>query len=987
MLRSTAAALLCVLFLAGCSGTSFLGQRYTNFTAYYNTFYNARKSFDRGVRALERTEESVNQDVFLSVYAIPTRAGNRQDFEDTIKRSADVIRDHPNSKWVDDAVLLIGKSYFYQQNFVSAAQKFREAIELQTDLEGEARFWLGYSLLANGSLLEARDELAASLDREELDPEWEPALNMLLGDVLVKLEEWEAAAAVIREGAAASRDRRTNARARFVLGQIEEMMGDLEAARSSYAQARRLQPAFELEFAAQISELRVAGELGHLDYALTELRRMERDAKYLDRRGRIVYTRGWILQHAGDARAAHEVFSNLLYGSDYDISQVRARIHYSIATLYRDFDQDFVLAAAHFDTAATGASTLTATSPGTVTRAEPRTVLAISDSREQADVYGTYARVYGEVARMDSLLYLGSLTDDEFQYFVRELRLRMQRELAERQREAARREGEAGFTDAFMDRDAMPAMAGNQAGPGSSAGFLFHRDPGYVQEGRQAFIRRWGDRPHVPGWRRRSSVDAYVAELRDNPDEDGERIVQDLMEQSDPSLPVIDVSEVPRTPEAQEKMRERRALSRYELGNVLFISINDPDSAAAVYQLVIDEDAELPVAGRAFYALAELERSRGRDGDADNLYRVVLERYPGSEFENRVREQLGLEVNVTTDSMALARARFDSLMNQWQQGERDSVFTGLIDLSLRFDHPDIAPAALMAATRVGVDWLRTDSLPLTDPLPVDLPAEQLDAAGLLWSESASEEFAAPDSSIVGVAIGFSTTLPEADSVDATPRILTTPSSFASATIELLLERLVEKYETSPLASQARSMISEIEDRKPSPATEMLVDSDSTVVVLPTDDESSDAAQISPDDTTRLQAQMPLDAPIPDPEEEVDDAIEEDVDVISDPATPVAPPDDVVFSLRGSGELIREAGGFTLLVADSLAHEHADELATFMREEGFRTSMWPDDAEAQTFSVYVGQFEQQGLAEIALRTHRDYFPSVTTIVPMPGSDSP
>ena len=157
MLRSTAAALLCVLFLAGCSGTSFLGQRYTNFTAYYNTFYNARKSFDRGVRALERTEESVNQDVFLSVYAIPTRAGNRQDFEDTIKRSADVIRDHPNSKWVDDAVLLIGKSYFYQQNFVSAAQKFREAIELQTDLEGEARFWLGYSLLANGSLLEARD--------------------------------------------------------------------------------------------------------------------------------------------------------------------------------------------------------------------------------------------------------------------------------------------------------------------------------------------------------------------------------------------------------------------------------------------------------------------------------------------------------------------------------------------------------------------------------------------------------------------------------------------------------------------------------------------------------------------------------------------------------------------------------------------------------------------------------------------------------------
>ncbi|MGI9174720.1 MAG: hypothetical protein ACR2GR_05330, partial [Rhodothermales bacterium] len=51
------ALLLVGLFvLGGCSSNSFLGRRVDNFTAYYNTFYNARKAYRAGVESLESAD-------------------------------------------------------------------------------------------------------------------------------------------------------------------------------------------------------------------------------------------------------------------------------------------------------------------------------------------------------------------------------------------------------------------------------------------------------------------------------------------------------------------------------------------------------------------------------------------------------------------------------------------------------------------------------------------------------------------------------------------------------------------------------------------------------------------------------------------------------------------------------------------------------------------------------------------------------------------
>lgn len=75
--------------LAGCSSSSFLGRQFDNFRAYYNTFYNARKSFDEGVRGLRaQQEQPIDLTTYLTLFGPPTRTANAAAFNKAIEKKA-----------------------------------------------------------------------------------------------------------------------------------------------------------------------------------------------------------------------------------------------------------------------------------------------------------------------------------------------------------------------------------------------------------------------------------------------------------------------------------------------------------------------------------------------------------------------------------------------------------------------------------------------------------------------------------------------------------------------------------------------------------------------------------------------------------------------------------------------------------------------------------------------------------------------------------
>ena len=97
--------------------------------AYFNTLYNARKIF----REAEDTRVQGASDRQL-----------RDKYQEVIKKCSKVVRDYPNSRWVDDALFLMGQALVRQGELNKGIRKF---VELTTNFpESEyvprAHYWM-----------------------------------------------------------------------------------------------------------------------------------------------------------------------------------------------------------------------------------------------------------------------------------------------------------------------------------------------------------------------------------------------------------------------------------------------------------------------------------------------------------------------------------------------------------------------------------------------------------------------------------------------------------------------------------------------------------------------------------------------------------------------------------------------------------------------------------------------------------------------------
>ena len=739
------AGLALAVVLGGCRSGSALHSRYNNFRAYYNTYYNASRSLEDGELALAKAAVTVDRAQLVPVFPVPESAGGQDGtFQEAIDKSAELLRTRPGSKWADDALLVIGKAYFYQRNLAGAEQKFREtmaAAELTGDrrLGDQARFWLGRTYAAADRFDEGVAVLEEGLASDGGDRGWTARMRLALGELYARAGRWDEAAEALRAGAPDEGDADVAARAYVLLGQVEEHAERWDLAADAYAAALDRRPAYELGFAAQVGRALVLGvDAGETDRALDQVRRMRTDDKNYPRRAELALVEAQLQAAAGNEAGALGLFRGVLYDDELAAdAAVKGRAHYRLGQFYRDGLGDYVRASAHFDSAATALRT-----PAADARAARGAILDVAD---EARTYAVLAGAARRIAETDSLLALGSLDDDAFRARIARIETDRRRLYVEEQRRldaartAQRFTGEGGpvFTgDQGQDRPTQPGPAAPSSGP--SAGFLSYRVPASVQAGRIAFEQRWGTRPLVPNWRRRAAV--QVGDLASDravisDDVDGLGLGE--------GPPPLDLSVVPRTPAKRAEMVTQLAGLRYELANAFFLSLGRADTAAALYRAILDETPASPVAIRARYALAEIERAAGRDDAARPLYQAVADA-DTAELGRASRARLGIAVEEATAGPT--SAAYDAARARWRAGDYAGAARDLVALAdAAPDGPD-APRAYLAAAAAYADGLGPDTLALLRPLPDSLVSSVLlDVANRLAAQSAD----APDTPAVG----------------------------------------------------------------------------------------------------------------------------------------------------------------------------------------------------------------------------------------------
>jgi predicted negative regulator of RcsB-dependent stress response len=121
------------LFISGCG-------IWDNVTTYFNLYYNASDLFDRA------EEQIFSQEKDLFSTEPPKLPGTANaDLVKVIEKCSDLLQFNSETAYVEDALMMLGKSFYYQKNYQKSLRKFKELEESfpESSYLLESQLWIG----------------------------------------------------------------------------------------------------------------------------------------------------------------------------------------------------------------------------------------------------------------------------------------------------------------------------------------------------------------------------------------------------------------------------------------------------------------------------------------------------------------------------------------------------------------------------------------------------------------------------------------------------------------------------------------------------------------------------------------------------------------------------------------------------------------------------------------------------------------------------
>ena len=363
--------LLLVIFLLtgySCSTkkNTFTRRLYHNLTGHYNMFWNGRESYREGVDQLERSVKD-NYNKILPVYNYGTESDAQamNPFMDRAIEKASVnIQRHSMDfnrkeyvRWIDDSYMLIGLGYFYKQEYSKARRTFEFIINeyKNNEIKYEAMLWLGNSYNQMGKYKRAQsvlDKLSNELDKNpKISSKVTKMLPLVRANLYILQEKYQQAKEPLIDALFLRQKRLTDARVRFILGQIFQEEEEYYKASGYYRQVIKKNPPYEMAFNAAINLAR-SYDTRYGDNSkdiVKKLNKMLKEDKNLEFRDQIYFALADIAFKEENDSLAIQYLKNSVATSKSNNFQ-KATSALKLAKIYF-FIPEYELAQAYYDTA------------------------------------------------------------------------------------------------------------------------------------------------------------------------------------------------------------------------------------------------------------------------------------------------------------------------------------------------------------------------------------------------------------------------------------------------------------------------------------------------------------------------------------------------------------------------------------------------------------------------------------------------------------
>jgi TonB family protein len=293
---------------------------------YYNTFYNAKRFFREGQKENENNTD-------------PTKP-RTANYLKAIDSAARVLEYYPKSKYVDDALLIMGKAYFESRNFPKAKRKFEEILANypQSSLRDEARLWLGRTYIAMGQVSEGITTLT-NLWSEQGTESICLQSQRSLADYYFNQKNYRQALLEYEKILPQSKDDRERADVWYQTGECRYILGEYSEAEKAYHQVQAQRPTRKRQFEGEYKRSLTLRRLGDPQGALKICETLIKNRDFFPFIDQAYLTKAEILADLGRFPEAEVLFKRVI--ELYPRTDASAKACYLLGRIYLDKSHEF----------------------------------------------------------------------------------------------------------------------------------------------------------------------------------------------------------------------------------------------------------------------------------------------------------------------------------------------------------------------------------------------------------------------------------------------------------------------------------------------------------------------------------------------------------------------------------------------------------------------------------------------------------------------
>ena len=483
-----------IVFFSSCSTkkNTFSRRVYHNLTAHYNVYWNGMDNMRQGLKDFESAAKD-NYATVLPVYYTGDKSNISkisQSADIGIKKATKTIQKHSmffNNKeynpWIQEAYMLIGKSYFYKQDYPMSRRTFEFVIKTYNDnpIKYKAMLWQALSSMELGDYNRAEPmlDMVQNMIRQGKAPESnEEMLSLCYANFYILQKNYVSAVEFLNRAIELGPTRSMKTRCLFILGQIHQNIGQFDEASNYYKMVIKRNASFEMEFNAKINlAICYVAKSGNSNYIVKKLKKMLKDEKYKDFRDQVYYALASVAMKNADTSAAIDYLAKSVATSKQNNYQKSISALKLADVLFSH--KNYTLSHAYYD------STL---------QFLPKEFPNYQEISKKTAILTDLVNYIQLIDREDSLQKLASMTESQRNAVIDGIITKLiAAEIKKQKEEQERQENLALFGQS-------KGQSPGGAPTGSSSNSWYFYNPSATSNGFSSFIQKWGHRKLEDNW-------------------------------------------------------------------------------------------------------------------------------------------------------------------------------------------------------------------------------------------------------------------------------------------------------------------------------------------------------------------------------------------------------------------------------------------------------------------------------------------------------